>query len=287
MDKTILVIGGSGMLGEPVARQLATDGYKIKLLTRRPKRLREKFDDSFEIVEGDVEQASLKAALEGCNGVHVNLMGGPRPQDFDRIEHQGTARIARLAAEMCLGHLTYLSGAPACEVNFHDAGSKAKFDAEVAIRNSGVPFTIFRVTWFMEALKLFIRGKRALIVGTQAHPLRWVAVNEYARMVSLAFQNPDAQNKTFFVVGPESYSKPEALKIYTQIVRPDVKVTFVPIWLMKILAGLSFNAQLQADIRRMAFYDTIGDDFGDPTESNEVFGAPTTTLRQWCEAQNQ
>ena len=33
----------------------------------------------------------------------------------------------------------------------------------------------------------------------------------------------------------------------------------------------------------MAFYDTIGDDFDDPSESNRILGKPTTTLRQWCE----
>jgi hypothetical protein len=35
----------------------------------------------------------------------------------------------------------------------------------------------------------------------------------------------------------------------------------------------------------MAFYDTIGDDFGDSNESNQILGPATTTLREWCEQQ--
>ena len=34
MDKTILVIGATGMLGEPVARCLKEDGFKVRVMTR-------------------------------------------------------------------------------------------------------------------------------------------------------------------------------------------------------------------------------------------------------------
>jgi uncharacterized protein YbjT (DUF2867 family) len=288
MQQTILVIGGSGMLGEPVARQLLADGYRVRLLTRNPDNTKQKFGNDFEVVHGDVEDDdSIRRSLQGCMGVHISLMGGPRPEDFERIEHLGTARVARIAAEMGVAHLTYLSGAPALEQNFRDPGSKAKYLAEAAILQSGVPYTIFRATWMMESLPLFIRGKKALVIGQQAHPLRWLAAQDYAGMVSRAYRLPAAQNKRLFILGPESYTKPEALTIYTQIVRPDVKVVRIPLWLMSILAKISLNAQLQNDVRRMAFYNEIGDDFGDPTEANALLGAPTTTLREWCEDQKR
>jgi hypothetical protein len=94
-----------------------------------------------------------------------------------------------------------------------------------------------------------------------------------------------AANKTFFIVGPEGWSKADAMRVYIEIVRPELKLRFMPVWLMKVIAALSFNAQLQGDVSRMAFYDTIGDDFGDPNESNQILGPATTTLRQWCEQQ--
>ena len=37
-NKTILVIGGTGMLGKPVAQQLRTDGLNVRLLVRNPER---------------------------------------------------------------------------------------------------------------------------------------------------------------------------------------------------------------------------------------------------------
>ncbi len=286
MEKTTLVVGGSGMLGEPVARRLATEGHRVRVLSRNPDRTQAKLGAQFEYVQGDVEDAdSLRRALEGCTGVHVNLMGGPRPDDFDRVEHLGTKRIADLAAQSNVERLTYLSGAPVAGELWEDPATKAKSLAEKAIQQSGVPYTIFRVTWLTESLELFVRGKNAIIIGTQAHPVRWVAADDYAKLVARAYELPEAANKTFFVVGPEGYGKGDAMRLYIEIARPELKLRFMPVWLMKTIAALSFDRQLFADVGRMAFYDTIGDDFGDPTESNRILGMPTTTLRQWCEQQ--
>ncbi|MDH3201696.1 MAG: SDR family NAD(P)-dependent oxidoreductase [Myxococcales bacterium] len=286
MGSTTLVVGGSGMLGEPVARRLAAEGHQVRILSRNPERTRAKLGDRFEYVQGDVEDAdSLRRALEGCSGVHVNLMGGPRAEDFDRVEHLGTKRIADLAAQSNVERLTYLSGAPVAGEHWEDPATKAKSLAEKAIQQSGVPYSIFRVTWLMESLELFIRGKNAIIIGTQAHPVRWVAADDYAKLVARAYELPEAANKTFFVVGPEGYGKGDAMRIYIEIARPELKLRFMPVWLMKTIAALSFDRQLFADVGRMAFYDTIGDDFGDPSESHRILGMPTTTLRQWCERQ--
>ena len=50
----ILILGGTGMLGAPVTRRLQVDGFEVRLLTRDPEKARAMFDDSYEIVAGDV-----------------------------------------------------------------------------------------------------------------------------------------------------------------------------------------------------------------------------------------
>ena len=34
----------------------------------------------------------------------------------------------------------------------------------------------------------------------------------------------------------------------------------------------------------IAYFDKVGE-IGDPTEANRLFGAPSTTLEEWCEMQ--
>ena len=64
IDKTILVIGGTGMLGKPVAQQLKADGFNVRLLVRNPEKARKLFGDGYELIQGDVDNiSSLGAAL--------------------------------------------------------------------------------------------------------------------------------------------------------------------------------------------------------------------------------
>ena len=95
MSTKVLVIGGTGMLGAPVARRLRTDGYQVRIFTRNPDKAQAKFGAEYEAVAGDVEDRSaLLAALQGCQAVHVNLDGGLDPD----LERRGAENVARAAA---------------------------------------------------------------------------------------------------------------------------------------------------------------------------------------------
>jgi uncharacterized protein YbjT (DUF2867 family) len=285
MDKVILVVGATGMLGEPVARQLDADGYKVRILTRSPEKAKTKFGDSYEIVQGDVEQPdTLETALAGCYGVHINLAGGPTPESYNRIEHRGTANVTQAASRTGVKRLTYLSGASVRQENTRFYATKAKYQAEAAIKNCGIPYTIFRASWFMESLPLFVRGNRASMIGKQPAPVHWVAATDYARMVSKAYQTPEAENKTFYVYGPEAIPMLDALKTYCAIAHPEVKVSSVPVWVIKLMATFTRKAQLKDVTNLMAYFEKFTEDC-DPTEANQILGAPTTTLQQWSAEQ--
>lgn len=283
MKQAILIVGATGMLGEPVARQLQKDGCTVRVLTRNPEKARAKLGESFEYFKGDVgDLSSLENALDGCFGVHINLRGGPRAEDFDRIEHRGTANIAKVSAKKGVRRLSYLSGAAVFEGNSWFPSVRAKLHAEVAIRESGVPYSIFCATHFMESLPLYIRGKRASVIGKQPHLLHWLAADDYAKMVSRAFQLPEAANKRFFIYGPEALTIREALIKYCLIVQPEVKVSSVPIWLVSLMGKVSFNSELKFIAELMRFFEKT-DEGGNPAEANKLLGTPTTTLEQWCE----
>jgi uncharacterized protein YbjT (DUF2867 family) len=283
--QTIAVVGATGMLGEPVARRLHADGFRVRVLVRAPERARQRFGEGFEIVPGDVERpATLSAALEGCHGVHVSLAGGPEPDSFDRIEHRGTAEVAAAAAKAGLRRITYLSGASVSESTAWYPGTRAKLDAEAAIRASGVPYTVFRATWFMESLPLFVRGSKATSMGKQPHTWHWIAANDYARMVATAYRTTQAENRILYVHGPEALRIPEALEFYCARVHPGVKVSSVPLWLIGIVARLGRNAVLANVVRLMRYFEIVRE-AGDPEEANALLGGPSTTLAQWCEEQ--
>lgn len=282
----ILVVGATGMLGEPVAKQLQADGYEVSILSRNAAKAREKFGSEFSVVEGDVEQPeTLHKALLGVDGVHISLAGGPKPEDYERIEHQGTANVAKAAAAVGVQRITYLSGFSVNETNrTKNYQTAAKFGAETAVKASGIPYTIFRATWFMESLPLFIQNNRATVVGKQEAPLRWLAAQDYARMVSKAYKTPETENKTLYIYGPEAYTQAEAVKQYQAVVRPDTSFSQLPAWLFSFIGTVSRNPEIK-DIALFMKYMEQVQEVGSSEEANVLLGTPTTTLSEWCQAQ--
>ncbi len=280
--QTILIVGGTGMLGEQVARQLLRDAFEVRLLARDVGRARTLLGPDFEYRAGDVDDSdAIERALEDCAGVHVSLRGGSDPDELDRVEHRGTARVAELAARQGVSRLTYLSGMLVAE-DAEIPGDRAKFRAERAIHQSGVPYTIFKPTYFMETLPRHVQGRLAIVLGRQPHPLHMVAAADYAQMVSRSFRTPEAANRSFFVQGPEAITLPEALRLYCSLVETGKRVVSMPLWSMSIVDRLFMRGELRSTLQLMRVMQRVGER-GDPSEANEVLGAPTTTLRQWSE----
>ena len=282
-SEAVLVVGGTGELGRPVARQLLADGYVVRLLSRNVERARALMGPEFEYFAGDVgDSAVIGRALHGCAGVHISLRGGSSgTEDLDLVEHRGTARVAELAARQGVSRLTYLSGMLVAE-DAEIPGDRAKFRAERAIQQSGVPYTIFKPTYFMETLPRHVQGKLAIVLGRQPHPLHMVAANDFARMVSGSFRTPEAANRSFFVHGPEAIKIPDALRLYCSMVEPGKRVVSMPLWFMWVVDALFMRRRLRSTLQLMGAMQRVGER-GDSSAADGVLGAPTTTLRRWCE----
>lgn len=281
MSRRILVVGATGLLGEPVARRLLADGFQVRVLARRPDKAREKLGDGFDIVQGDVARPdTLGRAVEGCFGVHISLRGGFTAEETEEVEHHGTANVARAAQKAGLSRLSYLSGAGSFEENAWFPSVRAKLAAEAEIRASGVPFTVFCATHFMESLPLYIRNGRAAIIGKQPHQLHFAAAQDFARMVSRSFSVPEAAGRRLFVFGPEAMTMREALESYCRAQTPPVKVSTVPLWLVSLMGAVTRNPETRFAAGLFRFFSLTGER-GDPGEANVLLGAPTTTLREW------
>ena len=120
MQKTILVVGATGMLGEPVARRLKEDGFQVRIMVRDKDKAKKMFDESFEIIVGDLKNInSLEKSMNGCFGVHINLSG--------EVEQLG---VENIASGKGLERITYISGTSVSEENTWFPLVKQKFFAE-------------------------------------------------------------------------------------------------------------------------------------------------------------
>ena len=270
----ILVLGGTGMLGAPVARRLQADGFEVRLMVRDLEKARGLFGDSFEIIAGEVaDLGSLEQALKGCQGVHITI-GGP-------VDQLSAENVADLAPKLGLERVTYMSGATAFEQNRWFPMTEQKLNAEKAVQSCGLPFTIFCPTWPMEQLPRLAMGGRPMVIGDRPVPWHWFAADDLARMVSNAYQRKVAVNQRLFIHGPEAMSMVEAVERYCQAFHPEVEaVPLMPIEAARSMADSTGNDMLKFFAELMAYFDKVGE-MGDPSEANQLLGAPEITLDEW------
>ncbi|MGD8319667.1 MAG: NAD(P)H-binding protein [Gemmatimonadota bacterium] len=277
--KKALVLGGTGMLGAPVVRRLVADGFAVRVLARDPRAARSKLADVAERIEvagGDAaDPLAVREAAMGCGLLHVSV--GP---PVDRIT---TEIAARVAADVGAERLGYVSGTTVSEDHRWFPMIDEKLAAERAVEESGVPWTIFRPSWPFEQLPRFARGGEPFLLGEIPHRWHWFAGDDMGRMVSAAYQRPAAARKRLTIHGPEALTLREALERYCATVHPDAPpIKVMPLWLARLMGTVTRNAQLRAGARLMAYFVKVGEG-GDPSETNDMVGPPTTTLDAWLE----
>lgn len=285
VQKRILVIGGTGVIGQPVAHALKEAGYDVSVLTRDVAWVRasNRQIPGVDYVSGDIEdETALRQALMGCYGVHISIQSGQSQEEQDRIQHQGTARLARIAAEVGVQHITYVSGYLVSEQFAHIPAEQAKLNAEKAIRASGVPYTIFRPTYFMDIVPRFIQGNRLSIFGKQPHPIHFLAVADFARFVTAAFVNPATANQILYVRGPQPLTFLEAFETYRRIVNPELSISTTPFWLGKLLNRLVLRGAITETLALLHATQQVGE-IGNYEMAESIFGVAPTTVEVWCQ----
>lgn len=280
MLKTILVIGGTGLLGQPVSFALKGAGFRVRIMTRDLQKARKAFDNSFEIFVGDpLDTNCVEEALNGCYGVHISL-----PTE---VEQQAAEMVSKVASRHSVERISYISGATVAEENRWSPMVDRKFLAEQAIRKSDVPYTMICPTWVMESLPLFVNQGRASVLGKQPHPYHWVAAEDIGRMTATAYQLKEADNQRFIIHGPEAISMQEALKRYCAAFHPEIReVSSMPFWLVKLLATLTRNPGLKGAGEMMSYFEKVGE-WKNLPQANCILGAPTITLDQWLKTRKK
>jgi uncharacterized protein YbjT (DUF2867 family) len=271
----VLVIGASGLLAKPVIRHMDKAGFQLRLFSRSVNQ--SMFDKEFEMVQGDVFNLNdLNKAMTGCDAVHLSLSTAN--------EALAAKIVTDSALQKGIKLISTISGCTVSEENRWFPTIENKYQAEQTIINSGIPYMIFRPTWFFESLDLMIRDGKAMLLGKQPNPSHWVAADDLARMVATAYGKPEAKNKIFFIFGPEQHLMKDLLEKYCKLRYPEIKkVSSVPIWMMKMIGLLTGNKQLKGVASLFAYFEKVNE-LGNSDETNALLGKPIITFENWIQS---
>jgi uncharacterized protein YbjT (DUF2867 family) len=142
----ILVTGGSGNLGSRVVARLRAAGQNVRVMSRHPHAA-----EGIESVAGDLATGDGVAAAVA--GVHVVVhIAGTAKGDGAKAHH-----LVAAASAAGVRHVVYISVVGADRIPMAGAVDRAMFGyfgekhaAEIAIAESGIPWTTLRATQFFD-----------------------------------------------------------------------------------------------------------------------------------------
>ncbi len=147
MTSIVALTGGSGFVGNCVARRLIEAGTKVRLLVREPAKL-ELPTGRVEIVQGDLADHDALARLvsNAKSVIHIaGAIAAPNRQDFERVNVAGTANIAASAVSAGVARFVHLSSMAAREPQISDyAASKRAGESALAGVAGAMSWTVLR-----------------------------------------------------------------------------------------------------------------------------------------------
>ncbi len=248
MSKLVTIFGGSGFVGRYIARRMAKEGWRVRVAVRRPN------DAIFVKPYGTVGQveplpcnirddASVRAMLHGADAV-VNCVGtfdrGGK-NNFDAVQAQGAARIARLAAEEGVARLVHISAigadpeGPSLYAQSKAEGERAVLEAfpgAVILR----PSVIFGTEdqFFNRFAAMSRLGPLLPIAGGQTR-FQPVYVDDVAQAAVKGVLG-QAGPGVYELGGPDVDNFAGLMQRMLAVIRRRRMVVSMPFWLMRIVA---------------------------------------------------
>lgn len=254
--KNVLVIGGSGFLGQAVCNQLAKAGYRITVPTRRYDKAKHLLTlPTCQIIEANIHDRATLGRLVSGQDIVVNLLGvlhskpgKPYGQNF-RVNHvefpkalctamskHGAKRIVHISA---LG-VGVQNPAPSMYL-------RSKTDGEAVVKDSGLAWTILRPSVVFGREDKFLNTFASLakiapfipLAGADAR-FQPVSVSDVAKAVFACVedQGKDTLHNTYDLVGTEIFTLKELVKLSARAVGKNPLVFGIPDVAAKVQAFL-------------------------------------------------
>ena len=232
--------GGTGNQGGAVAASLIKNGFKIKVLTRKPDsaRARNLQKQNAELVKGDLNDLNTYRNhlndLEGIFSVQTFEKG------VEKEMKQGTD-LADLAKEFRVKHFIY-SSVSGADLNTGIPHFDSKLKIENHIKQIGLPYTIIRPTSLFENF-LLPQVKSRIVKGKLVSPVNRDKIQQFVGSVDIGeisadiFLNQDKYLEKTITIGAEEMDMQQVADIFSEVLGQEIKYQKLPMIITRLVMG--------------------------------------------------
>ena len=282
---SLLIIGGTGTLGRQIVLQALTKGYRVRCLVRNFKKASFLKDWGVELVYGDLTcPNTIPPCLKGITAI-IDVSTG-RSNELDslrKVDWNGKLCLIEAAKAANIRRFIFFS-AQNVEQFENIPLMKLKYGIERKLKESDIPYTIFRLTGFYQGLieqyAIPILENLPILVTNENTSISYMDTQDIAKFCLRTLQIPQTVNQTFFLSGLKSWVSSEIITLCEQLAGQTAKVQRVPLILIKLISSFfGFFEWGQNISDRLAFADILN------TENN--FSKSTFDLYQMFKMESE
>ena len=238
---SLLVIGGTGTLGRQIVLQALTKGYQVRCLVRNFRKASFLKEWGAELVYGDLTRPeTIPPCLNGITAIiDASTSRANELESLKKVDWEGKLCLIEAAKVANIQRFIFFS-AQNVEQFDNIPLMKVKNGIEIKLKESSIPFTIFRLSGFYQGLieqyAIPILENLPIWVTNENTYISYMDTQDIAKFCLRSLQIPQTKNQTFLLSGSKGWVSSEIIKLCEQLAGQKAKVQRVPLFILKLVS---------------------------------------------------
>ena len=285
----IFIAGASGFVGGHLSEHLLKNGQRIKVLVRSAAAGERFSSKGIETIPGDITKPETLAGILSPDDMVIHLVGiilEKGDATFQRVHVEGTGNLVNEARRAGVRHFFYQSALGA-DKNSWSGYLKTKAEAEEMVKDSGLPYTIFRPSLIIGPWDGFTRKILDMLKLSPVLPVpgdgqarfQPLYIKDWLKCMDRVIADPGAHRSIYNLGGPQHLPYHEIVELMSEASGRKRPVFNIPMGLMRfgasVLSVVMSSPPVTMDQLRLLEQDNITD----PDAVRKNFGFEPMSLK--------
>ena len=238
---SLLVIGGTGTLGRQIVLQALTKGYQVRCVVRNFRKANFLKEWGAELVYGDLTRPeTIPPCLKGITAViDASTSRANELEALKKVDWEGKLCLIEAAKLANIQKFIFFSAQNVEQFETIPL-MKVKNGIEIKLKESNIPYTIFRLTGFYQGLieqyAIPILENLPIWVTNETTQISYMDTQDIAKFCLRSLQIPQTTNQTFVLNGSKGWISSEIITLCEQLAGQQAKVQKVPLFILKLVS---------------------------------------------------
>lgn len=235
---SLLIIGGTGTLGRQVVLQALTKGYQVRCLVRSFRKASFLKEWGAELIYGDLARPeTIPPCFKGITAViDASTSRASELDSLKKVDWEGKLCLIEASQKANIQRFIFFSAQNIEQFDIIPL-MKIKNGVEIKLKQSKIPYTIFRLTGFYQGLieqyAIPILENLPIWITNENTYISYMDTQDIAKFCLRSLQIPQTKNRTFLLSGSKGWVSSEIITLCEQLAGQKAKVQYVPLLLLK------------------------------------------------------